>query len=143
MQEILLKIRYFEKGLSNILKNVNFIFPFKPSPFYWMKLSKTKAVWKRWPITLQVTKQVQKNSFIRYILSDQVWWCNVKQFLSYSKNYIYKFLQANPWHLKLFHLHLCFWIWRVCKRREKITRTWISREWKELFRWNKKTFFSF
>ena len=85
MQEILLKIRYFEKGLSNILKKVNFIFPFKPSPFYWMKLSKTKAVWKRWPITLQVTKPVQKNSFIRYILSDQVWWCNVKQFLSYSK----------------------------------------------------------
>ena len=31
-------------------------------------------------------KQVQKNFFICYILSDQVSWCNVKQFLSYSKN---------------------------------------------------------
>ena len=38
-------------------------------------------------------KQVQKNSFIRYILSDQVWWCNIKQVLSYHKKYIFKFMQ--------------------------------------------------
>ena len=25
-------------------------------------------------------KQVQKNSFISYVLSDQVWWCNIKRF---------------------------------------------------------------
>ena len=36
--------------------------------------------------TLQVMKQVQKNCLISYILSHQVWWCNIKQFLSYSKN---------------------------------------------------------
>ena len=33
MQKILLKIRYFEIGLSKSLKKVNFIF-FKPSPFF-------------------------------------------------------------------------------------------------------------
>ena len=33
--------------------------------------------------------------FISYILSDQVWWCNIKRFLSYSKNYTCKFMQAN------------------------------------------------
>ena len=44
-------------------------------------------------------KLVQKNSFICYILSDHVWWCHVKQFLSYSKNYICKFMQDNSWHL--------------------------------------------
>ena len=33
IQEILLKITYFEKGLSKTLKKVNFIFPFKPSHF--------------------------------------------------------------------------------------------------------------
>ena len=34
MQEILLKIRYFERGLSKSLKKkVNFIFSFEPSPF--------------------------------------------------------------------------------------------------------------
>ena len=86
-------------------------------------------------------KQVQKNSFICYILSDQIWWCNVKQFLSYSKNYIFKFMQADSWHHKLFHLQLSFWIWKAWKGREKNTKTWISWEWKELFRRNKKAFF--
>ena len=33
MQEILLKIRYFQRGLSKSLKKVNFIFSFEPSPF--------------------------------------------------------------------------------------------------------------
>ena len=64
-------------------------------------------------------KQVQKNPFIHYILSDQVWWCNVEQFLSYSKNYICKFLQVSSWHHKLFHFHLTFLIWKVWKGREK------------------------
>ena len=33
MQEIILKIRYFESGLSETLKKVNFIFSLEPSPF--------------------------------------------------------------------------------------------------------------
>ena len=33
MQEILLKMRYFEKGLSQSLKKVKFIFSFEPSLF--------------------------------------------------------------------------------------------------------------
>ena len=33
MQEILLKIRYFDRGLLKSLKKVNFIFSFEPSPF--------------------------------------------------------------------------------------------------------------
>ena len=84
-------------------------------------------------ITSHSSGHVQKNSFIHYIISDQVWWCNVKQFLSYSKNYICKFMLVNSWH-KLFHFYLTFWIW---KGREK---TKISREQKERFRWNKKHF---
>ena len=59
MQEILLKTRYFERGLSKSLKKVNFIFSFEPSPFCL-------------PFALKNMKQIQKNSFIRYILSDQV-----------------------------------------------------------------------
>ena len=31
-------------------------------------------------VTLQVTKEVHKNFFISYTLSDQVWWCNIKWF---------------------------------------------------------------
>ena len=83
---------------------------------------------------------VHQNFFISYILSDQVWWHNIKWFLNYSKNYICKFMQANSWHHKLFHFHLSFWIWKVWKGREKITKIWISQERKELFRWNKKYF---
>ena len=30
-------------------------------------------------------------------LSDQVWRYNVKKFLKYSKNYIWKFMQVNSW----------------------------------------------
>ena len=71
-QEILLTIRYSERGLSKSLKKVKFIFSFEPSPFKWTNLSKTKGVWNYSPVPLQVMKQVQKNSFNRYILSDQV-----------------------------------------------------------------------
>ena len=34
MQEILLKIRYLERGFSKTLKNANFIFPSEPSLFF-------------------------------------------------------------------------------------------------------------
>ena len=44
-----------------------FIFSFEPSSFSWTRLWKTKGTWKWQPVTLQVTKQVQKNSFILYI----------------------------------------------------------------------------
>ena len=79
-----------------------------------------------------------KYSFIHYILSDQVWWHNVKQFLSYSKNYICKFMQLSLWHHKLFHFHLSFWFWKLWKGRKKITKIWISREQRDIYRWIKK-----
>ena len=46
--------------------------------------------------------KTSSQKFISYILSDQVWWCNIEWFLSYSKNYTCKFMQANSWHHKLF-----------------------------------------
>ena len=33
-----------------------------------------------------------------------------------------------------------FWIWKLWRGREKITKIWISWEQKELFRWNQKHF---
>ena len=44
MQEILLKIKHFERGLSKTLKKVNFILSFEPSPFKWTKLSKKRGL---------------------------------------------------------------------------------------------------
>ena len=88
-----------------------------------------------------VAKQVQKYCFICYTLPDQVWWCNVQQLLTYSKNYIFKFMQVNWWHHKLFHFLLSYWILKLWRGREKITKIWISGERRELFRW--KAFFIF
>ena len=45
MQEISLKVRYFERGLSKSLKKGNFIFSFEPSTFQQTKLSKTNGAW--------------------------------------------------------------------------------------------------
>ena len=54
--------------------------------------------------------KTSSQKFLYYILSDQVWWCNIKWFLSYCKNYTCKFMQANSWHHISFHFHLSFWI---------------------------------
>ena len=58
---------------------------------------------------------------IIYYLTKFLWY-NVKWFLSYSKNYICKFTQANSWHHKLFHFHLSFWVWKVWKEMEKLQK---------------------
>ena len=125
-----------QEDYQKAFKKLTICFLSNPVPFNgWNYQRHTELV------ALQITKQVQKYSLLCYSLSEQVWWCNVKQLLSYSKNCICKFMQVNWWHHKSFHFHLSFWIWKVWKGREKITKIWISREWKELFRWNKKHFF--
>ena len=57
--------------------------------------------------------EISSQKLIYDILSDQVWWCNMKRSLSYSKYYTCKFMQANSLHHKLLHFHLFFWIWKV------------------------------
>ena len=73
-------------------------------------------------------KLVQKNFIICYILSDQVWWFNVKQFLSYPKNYICKFMEVSSWHHKLFRFHLPFWIWKVWKDKKSQKSEYLENE---------------
>ena len=137
------KIRYFERGLSKTLKKLTYIF------LCWtLSILMDKVIQNKRGLELvtshtlgyKITKQVHKNVFISYVLSDLVWWCNIKCFLSYSKNYACKFMQANSWHHKLFHFHLSFRIWKVRKGKEKIQKILISWERKELFKWNKKHF---
>ena len=90
---------------------------------------KNKTLWKMFFLSNPVSfnGQLQKNkkglelvtsrsssyetsseTFLYYVLSDQVWWCNIKWFLSCSKNYLPKFMQAKSWHHKLLHFHLYF-----------------------------------
>ena len=101
MQEIILKIRYFEWGLSKTFQKVNLKSKFflSISVLLMDKIIKNK---RRLEIViivpLQVIKQVQNNFFISYIISDQVWWYNMKWFLSYSKNYAFKCIQADAQH---------------------------------------------
>ena len=54
------------------------------------------------------------------VSSEEVWWYNIRRFLSYSKNCICKFMQTSSWH-ELFHFRLSFWIGEVWKGWEKIT----------------------
>ena len=62
-----------------------------------------------------------KKISLLFILSGQIWWCNIKWFLSYSKNYTCKFMQVSSWHHKLFHFHSLFWICKV-KKEEKLEK---------------------
>ena len=114
------------------------------------KIIKNKRGLELVTLTLQVTKQIQKNSFIPSCLSilycvlpDQVWWCNIKCFLSYSKNYISNFMQANSWHHELLHFHLSSWIWKVWKMRERITKLEYLKNEKSFFNEMKNIFYSF
>ena len=76
------------------------------------------------------------------LLSNQVWWCNIKWLMSYFKNCFCKFMQASSWNHKLFHFHLSFCIWKVWKVSEKITKVWLENE-KSFFNEIKNTFHSF
>ena len=65
----------------------------------------------------------------------------MKQFYSYSKNYISKFMKVNSWHHKLFHFHLSFWIWKVPKERKKLQKFEYLENEKSFLDEIKKTFF--
>ena len=87
----------------------------------WQSYEKQKGLGTSDQSLFRLRNKFTKN-FLLVMLSDQVSWCNIKRFLSYSKNYTNKFMQANPWHHKLFHFHLFFWTWKVWKGRGKITK---------------------
>ena len=75
---------------------------------------------------------LNKSSITRF-----VWYLQKKKRYD-IETYICKFMLVNLWYHELFYFHLSFWIWKVWKLREKITKNWIYWELRELFRWNKK-----
>ena len=73
MQEILLKVRYLKKkDYQKPLKKSTLSFLPNPVPFNGQSYQKQKGPGTSILVALQVMKQAQKNSFISYILSDQV-----------------------------------------------------------------------
>ena len=105
------------RGLSKSVKNVNYIFLSNLVSFNGQNYQKQKRPSDHSLFRLQ--NKFRKNSLISYALSDQVWWCNIKWFFSYSKNYICKFMQANSCYHELFHPCLSFSIWKAWNGSEK------------------------
>ena len=102
------------------LKKLTLFFLSNPVRFNGQKYKKQKGPGTSAQSLSRLWNRFTKIS-LYYVLSDQVWWRNIKRFLSYSKNYTFKFMQANSWHHKLFHFHLSFWIWKV-RKEEKLQK---------------------
>ena len=126
----LFKTGILKEGYQKALRKLSLFFPSNPLPFNGQIYQKQKVYGTSHQSLFRPWKKFRKIPLIIIYLSDQVWWCNVKLFLSYPKNYICKFMQVISWHHKLYHFHLPFWIWKVWKGRGKITKIW----------WNKKDF---
>ena len=105
------------------LKKLILFFILNPVPFEGQSYIKQKELGTSDQSLFRLPDKFKKNFVISYLLSDQVWWCNIKRFLSYSKTCTCKFIQVNSWHHKLFHFHFFFWIWKGWKGRRKITKT--------------------
>ena len=105
----------------------SFFFFSNPVPFNGQCYHKQKGSGTSHQSLFRTWNKFKKNSFFPDLLSDQVWWWNVKQILSYSKNYTCKFMQVNSWHHKLFHFHLSFWIWSVERKGKNHKNLNISR----------------
>ena len=94
MQEIILKARHFERGLSKSLKKkVTYFLLSSPVPFNRQNYQKQKGpgTSDQWLFRLQ-DKFRKIPLLVMYYLTK---FDDIKQFLSYSKNYICKFMQAN------------------------------------------------
>ena len=117
MQEILLKIWYFERGLSKSLIKVNFIFSIEPVPFHGQSYLQQKGSGTNDQSLFKLQNKFRKIPLL--VIYYLTMFDDIKLFFCYSKNYICKFMQANSWHQKLFHFHLSFWVWKAWKVREK------------------------
>ena len=113
MQEILLKIRCFERGLSKSLKKFNLFFLWNLFPFNAQSYQKQKGPGTSEQLLFRLWNKFRKIPLIvMYYLTTIV---DVKQFLCYSKNYICRVVQDNLWNHKLFLFCLSFWIVRKGK----------------------------
>ena len=82
MQEIILKMRYFERGLSKSLKNVKFIFFFRTQSLLMDMIMKEK----RSLSFFRLQNKVRKIPIL--VMHHLTKFEDVQRFLNYSKNYI-------------------------------------------------------
>ena len=138
MQEILLEIRYFERGLSKSLTRINFIFFLSNSvPF------KGQSYWKqKGPGTSGQSLFMLENKLRKIPLLVKYYLAKFDAIIESSFWVIPKITSGNlckPIHDIINNsMSICPIESGKWKGREKITKNWISWERKELLRWNKK-----
>ena len=93
MQEILLKIRYFDRGLSKSLKKLILFFLLNPVPFNGQSYQKQKGPGTSNQLVFRLQDKFRKIPLLALCYLTKFY--DIKQFLSYSKNYICKFMQGN------------------------------------------------
>ena len=131
-----------KEGYQNPLKKSTLFLLLNPVPFSVQSYQEQKGPGTSDKLLFSLLNKFGKIPLLVIYLADQVWWFNIKQLLSYFKNYFCKFMQANSWH-KLFHFHLSFCIWKVWKGREKIQKLEYLENEKSFLDEIKNTFHSF
>ena len=137
MQETLLTVRYFERGLSKRHEKVTLFFLLNPVPFNGQNYKKQKD-----PGTSHQPFFRLQNKF-RKIPLLIVWWCNIKRLLSCSK--ITSANLCKPIHdVKSSTPSYTSESGKCGKKVKKLQKLIItSQDLKELFRWNEKQFSQF
>ena len=133
MQEII-----WNRIKSESLKKLSSFFLLNPVPFNGQSYLKQKGPGTSGQLLFRLQNKFRKIPlFVIYYLNK---FDDIKQFLSYSKNYICNFMLANSWHHQLFQFYLFFWVWKVWKGRGKIQKCEYLENEKSFFRWSKKHF---
>ena len=141
MRGILLKIRYFERGYQKASKKLTLFFLSNSVPFNERSYQKQKGSGTSDQLLFRSQNKFRKIPlFVIYYLTK---FDDVKQFLSYSKNYICKFMQVSSWHHKLSHSPLSFWIWKLWKGMEKLQKFKYLKNEKSFLDESKNIFHSF
>ena len=125
------------KDYQKAFKKLTLFFLLNPVPFKGQSYQKQNGPGTSDQLLFRLQIKSRKNVFISCILSDQIWYVNlmifndnVKPFLSYFKNSICKFMQANSWQI----IPLPFVLFNLesAEGIKKITKIWISWEKKRL-----------
>ena len=105
------------------LKKLTLLFLLNPVPFSGQSYQKQKGPGTTDQLPFRLRNKFTKISFlVIYYISDQVWWYNIKWFLSYSKNYTCQLMQAVSWYHKFSASIFPFESWKSGKEVEKLQK---------------------
>ena len=110
------------KDYQKALKKLNLFFLSNPVPFNGKSYQKQKGSGTSHQSLFRSRNKFRKIPiFVTYYLTnfDDI---NVKQFLSYSKKYICKFIQVSSWHHKLCHTICAFESGKCGKEVKKLQK---------------------